>query len=281
MQVVIVDDGSTDASQAVAIEWGQQVSAPDFEVKIISRKQQGASAARRAGALQANGSVFAFVDSDDTLRREYSEAVMAAFEDADTELVYWRQLGHFDSSRTRSFKFPRHVSMANHVTHAVLNTLCCAVSRNLYFRSGGWDEAVSVWDDWELGIRYLSALRGNAVRINKTLTDARLHGESITGRNYLSRKGRYREALNAAERHAHQLPAPQRLELSRLIAYKTAVLAAHYHREGDRDSARQTLQRAIANLPDKRGRLILKIVFAYTRRGLRGAAIWALPLLIS
>lgn len=78
MQVVIVDDGSTDASQAVAIEWGQQVSAPDFEVKIISRKQQGASAARRAGALQANGSVFAFVDSDDTLRREYSEAVMAA-----------------------------------------------------------------------------------------------------------------------------------------------------------------------------------------------------------
>ena len=37
LQVVVVDDGSSDASAQVALAWGSRVAAPDFEVEVLTQ----------------------------------------------------------------------------------------------------------------------------------------------------------------------------------------------------------------------------------------------------
>lgn len=285
MQVVVVDDGSTDTSASVAMAWGERMAAPGFEVEVLSIACGGAAAARRAGVERADGDVLAFFDSDDTMRPDYSGRIMQAFTaHPDCEIVYWRRQRKLAAKGSPlpsvgSGFLCHSLSMASHVVHCRLATQACAVSRELYERSGGWNASLPRWNDWELGIRYMANLRGRSVGINRVLADVLVHSDSITGDSFLSGAGRMEKALDAALAFASTLPEPQRRQLTRLIAYKTASLGGLYAREGDAELGRRTLASALELMPDRFGRSVLKGVFGYTRRGLRGAALWALPLI--
>lgn len=63
-EVVLVDDGSTDASLDIAKKYGG-ISAGSFT--IISQDNQGPMAARMSGAFHAKGEYLIFVDADDSL----------------------------------------------------------------------------------------------------------------------------------------------------------------------------------------------------------------------
>ena len=58
IQVVVVDDGSTDGTAAVAAAFGAQVA-------LICRPNAGIGAARNAGVERAAGNLLAFLDADD------------------------------------------------------------------------------------------------------------------------------------------------------------------------------------------------------------------------
>lgn len=279
MQVVVVDDGSTDASAQVAMAWGGRVASPGFEVEVFSQPKAGAAAARRAGAERATGDVFAFFDSDDTMRSDFATSIMQTFADhPGCELVFWKRMLH-QAGRSRVLPYRRRLSLAAHVVHCQLSTQSCAVSRDLYLRSGGWNPELPRWNDWELGIRYICALQVKAVGISRVLTDVLAHPDSITGDSYLSGAGRLEKALGAALAFAGTLEGNDRHRLTRLIAYKTAILASLYSREGNPKLGHTTLRTAIGLLPSPFARYILRCASAYTRRGLRGADRWALPLL--
>lgn len=67
-EVLIVDDGSTDCTLSLA----RKLSDIYPNVKVISQKNGGVSAARNAGILEAQGKFVAFVDSDDWIEQPYS-----------------------------------------------------------------------------------------------------------------------------------------------------------------------------------------------------------------
>ncbi len=61
-EILIVDDGSTDNTQAIVKEYSS-----DLRIKYIYQNNQGVCSARNKGAKEANGANLIFLDSDDTV----------------------------------------------------------------------------------------------------------------------------------------------------------------------------------------------------------------------
>lgn len=63
IEVLLIDDGSTDGSDFICDQWGQR----DHRITVVHQKNAGVSAARNVGICMANGEYITFVDADDTL----------------------------------------------------------------------------------------------------------------------------------------------------------------------------------------------------------------------
>ena len=63
LEILLVDDGSTDASGSICDGY----AARDSRVKVIHKENGGLSSARNAGLDAAEGEYLTFVDSDDYL----------------------------------------------------------------------------------------------------------------------------------------------------------------------------------------------------------------------
>jgi glycosyltransferase involved in cell wall biosynthesis len=70
-EVIVVDDGSTDESAEIARSYGTPV-------RVICQENQGAGAARMAGASVAKGDLITFNDADDPAPKRKIEALMEA-----------------------------------------------------------------------------------------------------------------------------------------------------------------------------------------------------------
>lgn len=88
-EVLLVDDGSTDASGKMCDEWAKR----DSRVRVIHKKNEGPSAARNRGMLEAKGKCFSFLDADDWVDPTFLEKMYRAItsEQADmAECDVWR-----------------------------------------------------------------------------------------------------------------------------------------------------------------------------------------------
>ena len=79
LQFILVDDGSTDGSLAVA----QRYAAQDTRIEIYVQSHAGQSAARNKGLSYVKGDYLAFVDADDTIDANWCETMLQAIEGVD------------------------------------------------------------------------------------------------------------------------------------------------------------------------------------------------------
>ena len=66
MEILLVDDGSTDGSGKICDEYAQK----DSRIRVLHKKNGGLVSARKAGLSMAKGEYIAYVDGDD--KNEYS-----------------------------------------------------------------------------------------------------------------------------------------------------------------------------------------------------------------
>lgn len=74
MEIVCLDDGSTDHSLAVL----QQAARQDARVRVLTQANQGVAAARNRLLQEARGQYVSFVDADDVVSPRYLSALYAA-----------------------------------------------------------------------------------------------------------------------------------------------------------------------------------------------------------
>src|SRR5918999_4707877 len=83
LEVVMVDDGSTDGSAAIAREFAER----DSRFRLLSQPNAGLSAARNTGIEAAEGEFLAFLDGDDVLPPNAYELLLGALEQTGSDFA--------------------------------------------------------------------------------------------------------------------------------------------------------------------------------------------------
>lgn len=83
IEVLLVDDGSTDDSLSVARKYAEQ----DLRINVIHQNNAGVSAARNAGLERATGEYITFLDSDDELFENAIEIMLTNMQNYDADIV--------------------------------------------------------------------------------------------------------------------------------------------------------------------------------------------------
>ena len=83
MEIICVDDGSTDSSPAILREYAKK----DSRLRVITKENQGLVAARKTGVKEASGKYIGYVDSDDWIEPEMYETLCEYAEASQADMV--------------------------------------------------------------------------------------------------------------------------------------------------------------------------------------------------
>ena len=118
IEVIAVDDGSTDGSPAILAEY----AACDSRLTVVTQANRGVSAARNAALRLARGQWLTFLDSDDALYPRCVEMLTEAARLSGCDLVYggWRSGRRFDPKGASATANPPEVMDRADVIEGVL-----------------------------------------------------------------------------------------------------------------------------------------------------------------
>ncbi|MFE9440022.1 glycosyltransferase family 2 protein [Streptomyces sp. NPDC006602] len=83
VEIIVVDDGSTDGSHTIAEQWAHK----DSRIRVLKQPNAGVSAARNAGVRAARGRYLAFCDSDDVVPATGYASLIKSLEDTGSDIA--------------------------------------------------------------------------------------------------------------------------------------------------------------------------------------------------
>ncbi|MBQ1326021.1 MAG: glycosyltransferase family 2 protein, partial [Solobacterium sp.] len=99
IQIVCVDDGSTDSSRDILEEYRRK----DSRITIISQENHGISAARNAGVRAAEGRFLYFVDADDWIEPETLGVLAVEMVERELDILCLNGICYGDDEQTQAF----------------------------------------------------------------------------------------------------------------------------------------------------------------------------------
>lgn len=173
VEVVVVDDGSTDDTAAVATAYAESVAG----VTVFSQRNQGPSAARNTGIASTAGEFVTFLDADDEMLPGRIERQLLFLESApEYDAVIVAQEVVLEAGVTPPPWYRRALEQADPYVYLESSMM---VRRAALDRVGGFDPDFPVSEDVDLLWR-LAATGGGYARLNEVLVRRRLHGDNLT-----------------------------------------------------------------------------------------------------
>lgn len=271
IRLIVVDNNSTDGTLKAVEDWKERHESEDFSVKIVSETRPGAAAARNRGLLEVDTDYMLFFDSDDVMLPELAVTVMETFDrNKKLDVVYWRTAYINDKEEVIPKRFAKFDLIKRQIYNAVLSTQAFALRTSFIKRIGAWNSSLTVWDDFELGLRILLN-EPNMKGIFRVLVHIYPQKESLTGTNFYSKAGQWEAAINAMEKDANLAPDKLRQRILDMLLYRKVNLAAIYAREGYDELGEKLLERSLSEADVKGWRKkLLYLLYHYTRKGGRG-----------
>jgi glycosyltransferase involved in cell wall biosynthesis len=160
-EVIVVDDGSTDDSLEIAREFANR------GVVVLSQPKRGASAARNRAFTASSGAYVKYLDADDLVHTHLLEAQMERISDSDTAVASaaW---GRFYNDDLSTFSLSpqivwRDMDARDWLVESwmdarpMMQAGIFLIPRPLIEARGGWNETLSLIDDFEFFARILSS----------------------------------------------------------------------------------------------------------------------------
>lgn len=93
LEIIVVDDGSTDGASDIADEYAKK----DSRIKVFHQENAGESVARNVGLRQVTGDYFTFVDCDDWLELDMYENMMQTIQAHNVDIAACSWFKDFDN----------------------------------------------------------------------------------------------------------------------------------------------------------------------------------------
>lgn len=159
LEIIVVDDGSTDASRQVL------ASLASSKVKVVYQSNQGQCSAANLALSLAQGELVKFFDADDLLAPETIEQQLYCLEGR-YDAVASASWGRFYGDKLSSFQLnpePVWLDLAStdwlvrawRDAEPMMQCGLWLIPREILERSGGWDESLSLINDFEFFARVL------------------------------------------------------------------------------------------------------------------------------
>lgn len=179
MEVLLVDDGSTDRSVDVARSFGPRV-------RILRNPSRGPGAAREIGVREARGTFIAFIDADDIIKPTKHEQQLAALEKKDPyTLVHTGSVLQWVDGSRPSYQRAGADLATGSCTQIVFerNPVCGAstmLRRSVILELGNYDPELFGTED--LGMSLIASTRCQFVYVPDPLYIMMQHTTNITRR---------------------------------------------------------------------------------------------------
>ena len=179
LEIVVVDDGSTDRTVGFVQNWSNGSSHKDVTLKIIKQENKGGNVARNNGIKNATGEFIAFLDSDDIwnitkLEKQYEFIIQANTIGG----VYCglRQV-EVESGKVISDN-KRNYTEGFILSHLLIKDVTAPTSaflirKKVFDEVGGFDKTLQARQDWDMWIRL--AVKYEIRAVHENLMDLRHH----------------------------------------------------------------------------------------------------------
>ncbi len=189
IELIIVDDGSTDNSYEIC----KEIQQLDNRIVLEKIENKGVSNARNYGIEMAKGKYVMFIDSDDKYDINIVEKMVKGIESSDLLVCKFKELRPNGKIKFRNIKYNYEISENSHMINFLQkNNLFNVVWNKIYKKdiiidnNIKFNTNISIAEDLEFNLKYIDKI-GNIKYINEFLYIYRL-GE--TGLNYKYQKDR-------------------------------------------------------------------------------------------
>jgi len=149
-ELLVVDDGSTDATSTELAKFGSQL-------RYFKQNRSGVSAARNSGVRLSRGRLIAFLDSDDLWQSDKLK-IQVRFMESSPEVQIcqtdeiWIRHGVRVNPQIKHRKATGDI-FARSLELCLVSPSAVMMTRTLFDRSGGFDESLPVCEDYDLWLR--------------------------------------------------------------------------------------------------------------------------------